>query len=76
MYKLLIVEDEKGTREGLVDCIDWNNYGIELVASSRNGKEALKYIKNNPVDIVLTDVVMPVVDGIELIHRIGDYFDL
>lgn len=72
MYKLLIVEDEKGTREGLMDCIDWEQYGIELVAGLRNGEEALAYIENNPVDIVLTDVVMPVVDGIELIQEIRD----
>lgn len=72
MLRLLIAEDEKTTREGLRDCIDWQSYGMELVKEVSNGNEAWEFIKEGKIDILITDVVMPVVDGIELVRRIRD----
>lgn len=70
MYKLLIVEDERITREGLRDCVDWCQYNIEVTAEASNGQEALELLGKNTMDIVLTDVVMPLMDGIELVRQI------
>ncbi len=70
MYKLLIVEDEKSTREGLRDCVDWQLYNVGEVFDACNGKEAIEILVNNSIDIVLTDVVMPLIDGIELTRYI------
>ena len=70
MYQLMIVEDEKSTREGLKDCVDWNRYDIKVVAEAPNGQEALNRLHEMPIDIVLTDVVMPIMDGIELVRQI------
>ena len=69
MYRLMIVEDEKSTREGLKDCVDWNRYDIKVVAEAPNGQEALNRLHEMPIDIVLTDVVMPIMDGIELVRQ-------
>ena len=72
MYKLLIVEDERSTREGLRDCVNWDSYNIAVVGEAANGQEALSFLLENPVDIVLTDVVMPLMDGIELVRQIRE----
>lgn len=68
MYKLLIVDDEEIEREGMEHLIPWEKYGIKLVGSAWNGVEGLEKIREQRPDIVLTDVKMPVMDGIELIR--------
>ncbi len=70
MFRLLIVDDERTTREGLRDCVEWHKYGVEVAAVAYNGQEALKWLLQETVDIVLTDVVMPMMDGIELVKQI------
>lgn len=70
MYKLLIVEDEEIIREGLVATICWNDYGFEVVAVAEDGQAALeKYGQYSP-DVVLTDIKMPIMDGLELLKAI------
>lgn len=69
MYKLLIVDDEEIEREGMEKFIHWEKYGIELVGSAWNGVDGLEEIQRQKPDIVLTDIKMPVMDGIELIWR-------
>lgn len=74
MYKLLLVDDEILVREAIADNIQWNKLGYELVMTCENGKEAITYIKENKVDVVITDICMPFVDGIGLskyIHENG-----
>ena len=66
MYKLLLVDDEILVREAIAENIRWNELGYELVLVCENGKEAIDYIKENKVDVVITDICMPFVDGIEL----------
>lgn len=66
MYKLLLVDDEILVREAIAGNIHWKELGYELVSTCENGKEAITYIKENKVDVVLTDVCMPFIDGIEL----------
>ena len=69
MYKLLIVDDEDIEREGMAGLIQWQDYGTELVGTAWNGFDGLKKISELEPDIVLTDVKMPVMDGIELIRQ-------
>jgi two-component system, response regulator YesN len=66
MYKLFIVDDEVSSRYGLRDCIDWIKYGIEVVGEAANGSAAMKLIPSLEPDIVITDVKMPRMDGIQL----------
>ncbi len=69
MYKLLIVDDEELEREGMAEFIPWKEYGIALAGTAWNGVEGLEKIEKYRPDIVMTDIKMPVMDGIELIRR-------
>ena len=69
MYKLLIVDDEEIEREGIAQLIGWERYDIELIGTAWNGADALHIIEKDPPDIVLTDIKMPVMDGIDLIRK-------
>ena len=71
MYKLIIVDDEYLIRDGLRNYFPWSNIGFEVMADLENGKEALDYIHSNPVDVVLTDIKMPTMDGIEFARLVS-----
>lgn len=66
MYRLMVVEDEDMIRKGIVNSIPWQSLGFIVVAESANGKDALEQLEKNPVDVLLTDVKMPIMGGIEL----------
>ena len=74
MYRILIVDDEEIEREGMAQFIPWNEFGVELVGTAKNGAEGLEKIQILEPDIVLTDIKMPVMDGIELIRRGRELF--
>lgn len=68
MYKLIIVEDEEIVRSGLKNGTDWCGLGFEVVGTASNGIEALELVNNTEPDVVLTDIRMPDMDGIELMR--------
>lgn len=70
MLKLLIVDDERIIREGLSNALEWGKYGYVLCGTAENGEEALDIIRKEKPDLVLCDVKMPGMDGIELISRV------
>lgn len=70
MYKLLIADDEKLIRESIVELIDWKALDIQITASCKNGMEALDAIMDTAPDIVMTDIRMPGLDGLDLIEKI------
>lgn len=72
MYKLILVDDEIEIRNGLKNYFPWHDIGFEVVGTFGNAQQALNYIAQNDVDVVLTDIKMPVMDGIELIRRIKE----
>jgi len=72
MTKLIIVDDEKVTRESLRDYIPWAELGIESVRTARNGTEALALCESDRPSIVLTDIRMPKMDGLQLAERIRE----
>lgn len=74
MYRFLIIDDEPVVREGISETIDWNEHGFELVGSCRDGREGLAAIDELRPDVVLTDVCMPFVDGLELAATIGEQY--
>jgi len=61
----MIVDDEPWVREGLLNSISWNELGIELTGSASNGRHALELFSKTLPDIVLTDIKMPEMDGLE-----------
>lgn len=66
MYKLILVDDEPMIAELLSSAYDWNSYGFDLVASFTSGEEVIKYMETHPVDVLITDVKMPKISGIDL----------
>lgn len=66
MYNLLIVDDESKIRKGLRSFFPWQDIGFNVVSEAANGIQALEYLENHHVDVVLTDIVMPKMTGIEL----------
>lgn len=72
MLKLLIADDEAITRDGLKNSVDWMSLDLELVGCAEHGAAALEIFQSNPSDIVLTDVKMPYMDGLELAKRIKE----
>lgn len=69
MYKILIVDDEKYIREGLRVLIDWEVYGYTICGEAEDGIQALQRIEEFKPDLVITDIKMPGISGIELIKR-------
>ena len=72
VMNLLIVEDERMTREGLVESLDWTQIGVTKVFSAENGETGLYMAKRILPEIVLTDIRMPRMDGITMASRIRE----
>ncbi len=70
MYKVLIVEDEDLIRKGLVYIFDWIKHDCVVIGEASNGKEALDFIAKNKPDIIITDIKMPIMDGIALLESL------
>ncbi len=65
MYSVLLVDDEKSIRTGIRSIIDWEQLDCEVIAECGNGIEALDFVRSHPVNIVVCDIKMPKIDGIE-----------
>ena len=70
MLKVLLVDDEPYIVQGLTVLIDWEKEGYEIAATAQNGKEALDYLRNNKVDLIIADIRMPEMTGLELLEAI------
>lgn len=67
---MLLVEDESFERTSLASCVDWGLIGVDIAGEAANGSQGLAKVLELKPDIVLTDVRMPVMDGIEMSRRI------
>ena len=70
MYNVLICEDEDIIRKGLIFSFDFHSLNLKVVADFDNPVSCLEYLKNNPVDIIITDIKMPLMSGLEMISKI------
>ncbi len=69
MYKVLIADDEKIIRMGLCSIIDWNAEGFEIIGLAANGSEALQVIEQSNPDVVMIDIRMPKLHGLDAIRE-------
>ncbi len=70
MYRVIVVEDETTVRRGIVLTLDWNGLGCAVVGEAANGEEGFDLaLRLNP-DIIITDVKMPRMDGVEMIQKL------
>ena len=72
MFKVLLIDDESFILEGLKVLIDWESEGFEIVSTASNGQEALEFLNNNKVDLIVSDIKMPVMTGLELLAKIRE----
>jgi len=70
MYELMIVDDERAVVEGIAATLPWRELGIETVHKAYSGQEALDRLAAAAVDVVITDIRMPGISGIDLIRQI------
>ena len=70
MYRALIVDDEDIIKIGLKTIIDWEQLGFEIVGTAEDGLEAIKMVEELSPDLIITDIIMPRMDGIELMEEL------
>ncbi len=71
MLSVLIVEDEYIVGQLIIKLVDWDKLGLELLGVADNGIEALDIILSERPDIVIADIRMPGIDGLEVIERVN-----
>jgi two-component system, response regulator YesN len=72
LIRIVIVDDEKMIREGLARTMPWNDMGVEVVGAAGNGYNALDIIREKKPHIVLTDIRMPKMDGLQLLQIVKE----
>lgn len=72
MYSIMIVEDEYLVRQGIASLVDYEQFGMQVIAQAENGREAWQKFQKNPADILLTDINMPQMNGLELAKLVRD----
>ena len=72
LYTVIVADDEDELREGVCTMIPWQDYGFRLVASAGNGLDALQLVEQYEPDLLLTDIRMPFISGIELARQVRE----
>ena len=72
MYKLMIVDDEREINTGFAQFFPWRDIGFEVVAQKQDAHSALAYIKANDIDVIVSDIVMPGMNGLDLAKAISE----
>jgi two-component system response regulator YesN len=68
MIRVIVVDDDKLVRKGLISAMPWQNFGMQVVGEASNGEKALEFLVDHQVDLMLTDLAMPVMSGIDLMR--------
>ncbi|OXM86920.1 response regulator transcription factor [Paenibacillus rigui] len=74
MYKVLLVDDERIILDGISNVVPWGDSGTELIGTARNGIEAFQKIEQDPPDIIISDIRMPGMDGLQLAAKVNEQF--
>ena len=71
MYRLIIADDEENIRNGMANSLPWREWGYEVAAVCASGQEVLDRMEDCRPDVVLSDIRMPGMDGVELMQRLS-----
>jgi two-component system response regulator YesN len=74
MYKVLLVDDERIIVEGISRMVNWQAHETELIGTARNGLEALAFIEEHMPDVVISDIKMPGMNGLQLVEKVHERF--
>jgi len=74
MYRVLLVDDELEIRNGMRLKIDWPALGFEVAGEAQDGREALAVLERERIDLILTDIRMPVMSGLELLKQCAENY--
>ncbi|WP_248925125.1 response regulator [Paenibacillus hamazuiensis] len=74
MYKVLLVDDERIILDGITAIVDWTSAETVLAGTARNGLEAYEFIAQHPPDIVISDIKMPGMDGLQLAAKVSQEY--
>ncbi|WP_407272297.1 response regulator [Radiobacillus sp. PE A8.2] len=74
MYRVLLVDDERTILEGISTIVDWESQGVLLAGTAMNGLDAMEFITEQEPDIVISDITMPGLDGIQLLEKVREDF--
>lgn len=72
MYTVVVADDEEELRRAIIRRVDWKAIGFEVVGEAENGVEALEMVEKKEPDLLLTDIKMPFVSGIELARQVRE----
>ena len=72
MYRVMLVDDEPLILAGIASMLDWEQYECRIVGKAANGQQALEQLEELRPDIVITDIKMPAMDGIEFMRKARD----
>lgn len=72
MYNVMLVDDEPFIIDGLEILVNWDELNLTVIKKASNGQQALEFMKHNNVDILITDIKMPKMNGLELISKAKD----
>lgn len=73
-YKVILVDDEEEVIDAIKSRILWEQLGLQIVGSATNGVKALELVEKLQPDIVITDIKMPYMNGLELSRRLNDEY--
>ena len=72
MIRVLIVEDDKFARQGIIDALPWEEHGMVVAGEASNGKAALDILAEQKFDLILSDYSMPGMNGLELLKEVKE----
>lgn len=76
MYKVLLVDDEALIREAISENIKWEEHGFSFLGACENGQEAIRFMEKEAPDLLITDICMPYVDGMELTKYVYEKYPM
>lgn len=68
----MLVDDEQDIRQSIIELVQWEKMGFQIIGEASNGEEALEAMESNVPDILITDIKMPIMDGIELSKQVRE----
>ncbi|MEK4356719.1 helix-turn-helix domain-containing protein [Paenibacillus sp. FSL M7-1455] len=74
MTSVLVVDDDHLVRKGFIGIMPWQKYGFTVAGEAGNGEKALELLENTKVDLLITDLAMPVMSGLELMREVKEKY--